>query len=148
MRRLAHRVADRMIVISRVMKKNYRKAEKLLRLPPLIDTDDEIWHQMPAEHSGVFEFCFAGIPDGKKEYNEDYDIDKVREDIDKYMTIPDALAISDFFVKRQTGLSIVLVSFIKKTALATRMPRQQRKQVRKEWRKAMRDIIGDLHRYL
>ena len=88
------------------------------------------------------------IPDGKKEYNEDYDIDKVREDIDKYMTIPDALAISDFFVKRQTGLSIVLVSFIKKTALATRMPRQQRTQVRKEWRKAMRDIIGDLHRYL
>lgn len=73
-RRLAHRVADRMIVISRVMEKNYRKAEKLLRLPPLIDTDDEIWHQMPEEHNGVFEFCFAGVPDGKKE-----SLDKVVE---------------------------------------------------------------------
>lgn len=66
-RKLAHRIADRMIVISSMMEKNYRQAKKLLRLPPLVDTDDEIWHQLPEEHNGIFEFCFAGVPDGKKE---------------------------------------------------------------------------------
>ena len=66
-RKLVHRIADRMIVISSMMEKNYKSAKKLLRLPPLVDTDDEIWHQRPEEHDGVFEFCFAGVPDGKKE---------------------------------------------------------------------------------
>lgn len=73
-RRFAHLIADRMIVISSMMEKNYRKAKKLLRLPPLVDTDDEIWHQAPEEHNGIFEFCFAGVPDGKKE-----SLDKVVE---------------------------------------------------------------------
>ena len=73
-RRLAHRIADKMIVISSMMESNYRKAKKLLRLPPLVDTEDEIWHQIPEEHSGAFEFCFAGVPDGKKE-----SLDKVVE---------------------------------------------------------------------
>lgn len=66
-RRLAHRIADRMIVISTMMEGHYREAKKVLRLPPLVDTDDEIWHQTPEEHNGIFEFCFAGVPDGKKE---------------------------------------------------------------------------------
>lgn len=66
-RKLVHKIADRMIVISSMMEENYRSAEKLLKLPPLVDTDDEIWHQTPEENDGAFEFCFAGVPDGKKE---------------------------------------------------------------------------------
>ncbi len=66
-RRLAHRIADGMIVISSLMAENYRKAKKLLLLPPLVDTDDSIWHQSCEENDGVFEFCFAGVPDGNKE---------------------------------------------------------------------------------
>lgn len=63
----AHKVADGMIVISSVMKKKYKACRNLLVLPPLIDINDEIWHQQPENHEDVFEFCFAGIPDGKKE---------------------------------------------------------------------------------
>ncbi|MBQ7099994.1 MAG: glycosyltransferase [Clostridia bacterium] len=63
----AHRVADGIIAISSMMEKKYKKSKKLLVLPPLIDVNDEIWHQQSESHKGVFEFCFAGIPDAKKE---------------------------------------------------------------------------------
>lgn len=63
----AHKIADGMIAISKKMEKKYKTCKKLLVLPPLIDINDEIWHQQPENHEGVFEFCFAGIPDGKKE---------------------------------------------------------------------------------
>lgn len=70
----AHKVADGMIAISSMMEKKYKSSKNLLILPPLVDTNDEIWHQQPENHEGVFEFCFAGIPDGKKE-----SLDKVVE---------------------------------------------------------------------
>lgn len=70
----AHRAADGMIAISSMMERKYKKAKKLLILPPLVDINDEIWHQQPENHDGIFEFCFAGIPDGKKE-----SLDKVVE---------------------------------------------------------------------
>ncbi len=63
----AHKVADGVIAISSMMQKKYRKSKNLLILPPLIDLNDSIWHQMPENHGDAFEFCFAGIPDGKKE---------------------------------------------------------------------------------
>ncbi len=69
-----HRIADGMIAISSMMEKKYRKSNNLLILPPLVDINDEIWHQKPENHGGIFEFCFAGIPDGKKE-----SLDKVVE---------------------------------------------------------------------
>ncbi|MBR6785960.1 MAG: glycosyltransferase [Clostridia bacterium] len=70
----AHKVADSMIAISSMMQKKYKSAKKLLILPPLIDLNNGIWHQTPEKHSNNFEFCFAGIPDGKKE-----SLDKVVE---------------------------------------------------------------------
>lgn len=66
-RNFAHKIADRMIAISSVMQKKYSKSKKLLVLPPLVDINDEIWHQKPPKNEGVFEFCFAGVPDGNKE---------------------------------------------------------------------------------
>lgn len=70
----AHKTADGIIAISSMMQKKYKKSKKLLILPPLIDLDDAIWHQTPEKHDDTFEFCFAGIPDGKKE-----SLDKVFE---------------------------------------------------------------------
>ena len=70
----AHKVADGVIAISSMMEKKYKKAKKLVVIPPLVDINDEIWHQKPENHEGIFEFCFAGIPDGKKE-----SLDKVVE---------------------------------------------------------------------
>ncbi|MBQ2903056.1 MAG: glycosyltransferase [Clostridia bacterium] len=70
----AHKAADGMIAISSMMEKKYKSSKNLLILPPLVDINDEIWHQIPESHEGIFEFCFAGIPDGKKE-----SLDKVVE---------------------------------------------------------------------
>ena len=69
-----HKVADGVIVISNMMKKKYKKNKKLVLLPPLVDINDPIWHQQTENHEGIFEFCFAGIPDGNKE-----SLDKVVE---------------------------------------------------------------------
>ena len=59
-------IADGLIVISSMMERQYGGRRPLVKLPPLVDTEDAIWHQEPVRHEG-FEFCFAGIPDGQKE---------------------------------------------------------------------------------
>lgn len=66
-RNFAHKAADGMIVISRMMAEKYKSAKNLLTLPPLVDINDAIWHQKTETDASAFEFCFAGIPDGKKE---------------------------------------------------------------------------------
>lgn len=73
-RNFAHKIADRMIVISNMMRKKYSKSKKLIVLPPLVDINDPIWNQKPYENNGCFEFCFAGVPDGNKE-----SLDKILE---------------------------------------------------------------------
>lgn len=59
--------ADNIIVISEMMRKKYKKCRNIIKLPPLVDVSDPIWHQKPTDKMQVFEFCFAGVPDGKKE---------------------------------------------------------------------------------
>lgn len=58
--------ADGLIVISSVMEKQYQGCKALVKLPPLVDVEDKIWHQQPKKHQG-FEFCFAGMLDGQKD---------------------------------------------------------------------------------
>ncbi len=65
-RNFAHRIADKMIVISNMMENAYKTNDKLLKLPPLVDINDPIWHQK-AEKEKCFTFCFAGFPGGNKE---------------------------------------------------------------------------------
>lgn len=66
-RNFAASASDKMIVISSVMENKYKKKASTLRLPPLVDTHDGIWHREIKNDSGIFDFCFAGVPDGKKE---------------------------------------------------------------------------------
>ncbi len=66
-RNFTHKVADKMIVISSLMEKKYKSCKKMLRLPPLVDINDPIWHQEAENNSRKFEFCFAGVPGGNKE---------------------------------------------------------------------------------
>ena len=56
---------DDIIVISKLMESKY-KGKNLLRLPPLVDIEDAIWHQEKKTHDGVFEFCFAGTTNNKE----------------------------------------------------------------------------------
>lgn len=67
-RNFTHRVADKTIVISKMMEKKYKSNKKLLRLPPLVDINDAIWHQQAEEKTEDIVFCFAGFPGGNKDY--------------------------------------------------------------------------------
>ncbi len=53
------------IVISKLMESKYKGAN-LLRLPPLVDIEDEIWNQSRNLNSDKFEFCFAGTTGNKE----------------------------------------------------------------------------------
>ena len=66
-RNFLHKLCDNIIVISSMMQEKYRKCKNLILLPPLVDTQDDIWHQRTGRNDDVFEFCFAGVPDGNKE---------------------------------------------------------------------------------
>lgn len=66
-RKFTHRVADKIIVISKLMEKAYSSNNKILKLPPLVDLSDDIWHQSKENSADKFVFCFAGFPGGNKE---------------------------------------------------------------------------------
>lgn len=58
--------ADGLIVISSMMERQYQGCKAMVKLPPLVDVEDKIWHQQPEPHEG-YEFCFAGMLDGQKD---------------------------------------------------------------------------------
>lgn len=60
-----HKNCDDIIVISKLMESKYKGAN-LLKLPPLVDLDDPIWHQDVTKNEDVFEFCFAGTTANKE----------------------------------------------------------------------------------
>ena len=51
--------ADGMIVISKTMEQYYRN-KHIIRIPPLVDIEDAIWHQKIEGEKEKFEFCYAG----------------------------------------------------------------------------------------
>ena len=51
--------ADGMIVISKTMERYYQN-KNIIRIPPLVDIEDAIWHQETEKKSDTFEFCYAG----------------------------------------------------------------------------------------
>ena len=59
------RKADGLIVISKRMEQYY-KNRNIVRIPPLIDIEDEIWHQPMKKDPNGFEFCFAGTISNKE----------------------------------------------------------------------------------
>lgn len=59
--------ADGLIVISRMMEKQYQKCKNMVLIPPLVDIYDSMWHQKIEKNDDRYEFCFAGILDGNKE---------------------------------------------------------------------------------
>ena len=51
--------ADGMIVISKTMEQYYHN-KNIIRIPPLVDIEDAIWHQSTDKTNDSFEFCYAG----------------------------------------------------------------------------------------
>ena len=87
-RRFAHKIADKMIVISKMMEKAYSSDKRILRLPPLVDINDEMWHQPTYKDKKLFTFCFSGFPEGKKD-----SLDKVVEAFKKLNQVNTELKI-------------------------------------------------------
>ena len=67
LRNFLDKIAENIIVISSIMEEKYSGCKNLIKLPPLVDTQDALWHQRNVRTDGAFEFCFAGVPDGNKE---------------------------------------------------------------------------------
>lgn len=59
---------DGLIVISRRMERLLgRTKQPILRVPPLVDTENPLWHQRRIPHPGTFEFLYAGVLDNNKD---------------------------------------------------------------------------------
>ena len=56
---------DNLIVISEMMKNQYSRSN-VIKLPPLVDSSESIWHQAHMNHPESFEFCFAGTITNKE----------------------------------------------------------------------------------
>lgn len=82
------------------------------------------------------------LPKGEKEYNENYDIDKVRDDINKNLSIADALAISTFFLNYHRVLLILSLIYTRKKILKmTPLKMKEKLKIRREFRKMMVKLL-------
>ena len=75
------------------------------------------------------------FPKDVDEYGDGYDIEQVRSDINNYLSIAEALSISSFFLLyRKTSLLLSLL-YTKKQILKTPLTKENKKKVKKEFRK-------------
>lgn len=75
------------------------------------------------------------FPKDVDEYGDGYDIEQVRQDINNHLSIAEAMSISSFFLLyRKTSLLLSLL-YTKKQILKTPLTKEQRKKVKKEFRK-------------
>lgn len=77
------------------------------------------------------------FPEGKdvKDYGEGYDIEQVRQDINNFLSIPDATSIASFFLRYQKGLLIASLLYTRKKILKTPLEKKEKKRIKKEMRK-------------
>lgn len=83
------------------------------------------------------------FPEGKdvKDYGEGYDIEQVRQDINNFLSIPDATSIASFFLRYQKGLLITSLLYTRKKVLKTPLEKKEKKKVKKEFRKLIWQTI-------
>ena len=75
------------------------------------------------------------FPKGETEYGENYDIEQVRSDINNHLSIAEAMSISSFFLLwRKISLRLFLL-YTRKQTLKTPLTKEQKKKVKKEFRK-------------
>ena len=75
------------------------------------------------------------IPEGQTEYGENYNIEEVRQDINNHLSIADASSLAGFFLTYQKALLIRSLISIKRKTLKTSITKEQKKKVKKEFRK-------------
>lgn len=75
------------------------------------------------------------FPKDVDEYGENYDIEQVRQDINNYLSIAEAMSISSFFLLYRKMSLLLSLLYTKKQILKTPLTKEQKKKVKKEFRK-------------
>ena len=81
------------------------------------------------------------IPEDEEEYGENYNVEQVRNDINNYLSIPDATSIASFFLTYRRALLIRSLLFTRKKVLKTSITKEQKRKVKKEFRKLIWQTI-------
>ena len=75
------------------------------------------------------------FPKGETEYGDGYDIEQVRSDINNHLSIAEAMSISSFFLTYRKKLLLLFLLYTRKETLKTPLTKEQKKKVKKEFRK-------------
>lgn len=81
------------------------------------------------------------IPEGETEYGENYNIEEVRQDINNHLSIADANSIAGFFLTYQKALLIRSLLYTRRKVLKTSITKEQKRKVKKEFRKLIWQTI-------
>ena len=72
---------------------------------------------------------------GEDEYGDGYDIEQVRQDINNHLSIAEAMSISSFFLLWRKVSLLRSLLYTRKEVLKTPLTKEQKKKVKKEFRK-------------
>ena len=75
------------------------------------------------------------LPEEETEYGENYNVEEVRQDINNFLSIADANSIAGFFLTYQKALLIRSLLYTRKKTLKTSITREQKRKVKKQFRK-------------
>ena len=75
------------------------------------------------------------FPKDVDEYGDGYEIEQVRSDINNHLSIAEAMSIASFFLTYRKTLLLLSLLYTKKQILKTPLTKEQRKKVKKEFRK-------------
>ena len=83
------------------------------------------------------------FPEGKdvKDYGEGYDIEQVRNDINNYLSIPEANSIASFFLTYQKASFLLSLLYTRKKVLKTPLNKMEKKKIKREMRKLIWQTI-------
>lgn len=85
------------------------------------------------------------FPKGEQTYAEGYDVEQVKSDINKYLSVAEAVSIASFFLNYRRALLIRSLLFTKRETLKTPLTRKQKRTMRREFRKLIKAtiLLGD-----
>ena len=85
------------------------------------------------------------LPEGEREYAENYNVEQVRQDINNHLSIADANSIASFFLRYQKTSSIVFLLYTKRKILKTPLEKKEKKKIKREMRKLIWKtlLVGD-----
>ena len=81
------------------------------------------------------------LPEGQTEYGEGYDIEQVRNDINNFLSIPDATSIASFFLLYRKISLLLFLLYTRKKILKAPLNKTEKKKIKKEMRKLIWQTI-------